>query len=122
MTTNDNNNVISSARNDKLVVNDAPKVQKSKVSIKRVSSGGRKWGSTVTKVTKPKQNNTVVPDGLKKHCNEMSTDDNHNVISAACKDKLVVNAAPKGQKSKVSTKRVLSGGCKSGSTVTKVAQ
>ena len=85
-----------------------------------MSSGGRKCEDHVTTVTQPKQNNTVIPDGLKKHCNEMSTHDNNNVISTDHKGKSVVNAAPKGQKSKASTKRVLSGGRKCGNTVSMV--
>ena len=85
-------------------------------------SGGRKCEDHVTTVTQPKQNNTVVPDGSENHCNEMSTDDNNNVISAAHKGKSVVNAAPKGQKSKALTKRVLSGGHKYGITVTTVTK
>ena len=64
---------------------------------------------TKTKQNKTKQNNTVVPDGSKNNCNEMSTDDSNNVISAAHKGKLVENSSPKGQKSKVLTKRFLSG-------------
>ena len=91
MSTDDNQNVISAASKGKSVVNAAPKGQKSKAFTKRVFSGGRKCGSTVTTVTKPKKHNTVLLDGSKTHCDEMSTDDNNNVISSAHKGTKFVN-------------------------------
>ena len=65
---------------------------------------------------KQNQHNTALPDGLKQHYSEMSTDNNNNFISASPKDKLVSNASPKGNKSKVLQKQI-SGRCQCVSTV-----